>query len=108
MASKFSESSMPPVYMVRIGDRWGEGAAVDGMRYLCLEAMNKQEVRQYFRGYKNLSAVRVKVSEDFRLLIEMASQEVRKLAFDGATCEANLDRMAPGWRERDEADKLFR
>lgn len=94
------EPRMPPVYMVRMTDRWGEGTAADGMRYLCLQAMNKQEVRQYLRGYKNLSAVRVKVCDELRLWVQQSGQEVRKAVFDGATSPEDLDRVAPGWRYR--------
>ena len=95
-----SEIRIPPIYMVRSEDKWGEGTASDGLRYRCLQAMNKVEVRQYLRGHKRLEAVRVRLDEDFRFFVERATQEIRKLVYEGAASFEDLDRMAPWWRRK--------
>lgn len=92
------------VYAVKTEDRYGDGSASDGMRYRCLLANNKEEVRRYLSGYRIVSIVRVNIDDGFLHLVQLAGQEVRKLVYEGAQCEKDLDRIAPGWRKRNEME----
>ena len=96
------------VYMARFADQYGEGVACDGLRYFCITAFDAADAKSCLRGMRRVEVKRLKVDSDTLWLAENAGQEVRKLIFDGAACVADLDRMAPGWLDRDKSDLMTR